>query len=199
MAECEEVLTYWFGNLKGEVTEQDKQVLWFKGGDAVDREITERFRDLVSRAGRGELNAWTETPKGTLALIILLDQFSRNIYRGLAAAFRYDSLAQAICKRGLAKNFDRALAPIERVFFYLPLEHSEALEDQEESVFRFDQLRQEVMKEHKSEFDDFYQYAVSHFQVIKDFGRFPHRNAVCGRLSTQDEISYLHHGPRYGQ
>ncbi|GAB6262069.1 DUF924 domain-containing protein [Photobacterium sp. CCB-ST2H9] len=199
MADIEDVLAYWFGHLQGDVTAENKRSLWFKGSEEIDREITERFRDLVSQAGRGELNAWTETPRGTLALLILLDQFSRNIYRGLAAAFRYDSLAQALCKRGLAKNFDRSLTPIEQAFFYMPLEHSEALEDQEESVFRFDQLRQSVPAEHKAVFDDFYQYAVSHYQVIKDFGRFPHRNAACGRLSTRDEISYLQTAHRFGQ
>ncbi|MCM0147374.1 DUF924 domain-containing protein [Photobacterium galatheae] len=199
MADFEEVLAYWFGHQTGEVAEENQRKLWFKGSEAIDHEITVRFRDLVSQAGRGELNAWTETPRGTLALLILLDQFSRNIYRGLAAAFRYDSLAQALCKRGLAKNFDRALTPIEQAFFYMPLEHSEALEDQEESVFRFDQLRQSVSSDNKAMFDDFYQYAVSHYQVIKDFGRFPHRNAACGRLSTRDEMSYLQTAPRFGQ
>ncbi|MDO6705729.1 DUF924 family protein [Photobacterium sp. 1_MG-2023] len=199
MAEDEKVLDYWFGTLNGDITEVDKQRLWFQGSEAIDQEITDKFRILVSQAGRGELNGWTETPRGTLALLILLDQFSRNIYRGLAAAFRYDLLAQALCRRGLTKNFDRALAPIERVFFYMPLEHSEALEDQEESLFRFDQLRQSVSPEHKAMFDDFYQYAVSHYQVIKEFGRFPHRNAACGRLSTRDEITFLQTASRYGQ
>ncbi|MEH6529724.1 MAG: DUF924 family protein [Photobacterium frigidiphilum] len=198
--EYQQVLDFWFGELDGEVPKNDKNALWFKGDKETDTLITEQYRDLMSRAGRGELGKWAETPKGALALIILLDQFTRNIYRGLSAAFRYDSLALAICKRGLAKNQDEELTPIERVFFYLPLEHSETQEDQEECVFRFDRLRQTVLPENAVIFDGFYQYAISHHDVIKLFGRFPHRNAVHGRLSTPEEMHWLNGGgQRFGQ
>lgn len=200
MADYQQVLDYWFGEIDEEVTLENRNKLWFQGGEEIDLAIAEQFRALVSKGGVGELSHWTEHPRGTLALIILLDQFTRNIYRGLGAAFRYDSMALAMCKRGLALDQDLQLTPIERVFFYMPLEHSEALEDQEEAVFRFDRLRQSVTPLHYAQFDHFYRYAVSHLDVIKRFGRFPHRNAVLGRLSTQDELSWLHHGgQRFGQ
>lgn len=200
VAEYQEVLDFWFGELGEEVTVSDRNALWFKGGEDTDQLIAKRFQSLVSRAGRGELSHWAEQPKGSLALIILLDQFTRNIYRGLSAAFRYDPLALAICKRGLAKNQDEVLSPIERVFFYLPLEHSETVEDQEEAVFRFGRLRQSVSPAHAVVFDGFYQYAVTHHDVVKRFGRFPHRNAVHGRLSTQEELDWLQEGGhRFGQ
>ncbi|WP_299014667.1 DUF924 family protein [uncultured Photobacterium sp.] len=198
--EYQEVLDFWFGELNEEMTVTDRNALWFQGGEATDKLIAERFQMLVSRAGRGELSHWTKEAKGSLALIILLDQFTRNIYRGLSAAFRYDSLALAICKRGLANNQDEQLSPIERVFFYLPLEHSETVEDQEECVFRFDRLRQVVSPAHAIIFEGFYQYAVSHHDVVKRFGRFPHRNAVNGRLSTKEELEWLQGGgQRFGQ
>lgn len=200
VAEYQDVLDFWFGELGEEVTMTDRNALWFKGGEDTDQLITQRFQSLVSRAGRGELSHWSREPKGSLALIILLDQFTRNIYRGLSAAFRYDPLALAICKRGLASNQDEMLSPIERVFFYLPLEHSEAVEDQEECVFRFDRLRQSVSPAHAMIFEGFYQYAVTHHDVVKRFGRFPHRNAAHGRLSTQEELDWLQEGGhRFGQ
>ena len=199
-AEYQEVLDFWFGELGEEVPATDRNALWFQGGEETDKLIAERFQPLVSQAGLGELGYWAAEPKGSLALIILLDQFTRNIYRGLSAAFRYDSLALAICKRGLANNHDEELSAIERVFFYLPLEHSETVEDQEECVFRFDRLRQSVSPAHAMVFEGFYQYAVSHHDVVQRFGRFPHRNAVHGRLSTQEELDWLHGGgQRFGQ
>ncbi|MGF1724147.1 DUF924 family protein [Photobacterium nomapromontoriensis] len=200
VTEYQDVLDFWFGESDNEVVSPERNQLWFQGGKETDVMIAQRFQRLVSRAGLGELNHWTQEPKGTLALIILLDQFSRNIYRGLSAAFRYDALALALCKRGLALNQDLKLDPIERVFFYLPLEHSEALEDQEEAVFNFDRLRQVVTPSDASTFEGFYQYAVSHHDVIKQFGRFPHRNAANGRLSTQEELNWLNGGgQRFGQ
>ena len=200
VAEYQFILDYWFGELNGEVTRNNKHALWFLGGAEVDADIISQFQSWVSMAGNGELNHWSDTAPGRLALIILLDQFPRNIYRGLNAAFRYDLLALAICKRGLALNQDVELTSIERVFFYLPLEHSEDLEDQEESVFRFDLLRKNVQLENIAIFNSFYDFANSHLQVIKQFGRFPHRNAVKGRLSTKKELTWLHDGGlRFGQ
>lgn len=200
VAEYQFILDYWFGELDGEVTRENKHALWFLGGADVDNAIIMQFQRWVSLAGNGDLNHWSDTAHGRLALIILLDQFPRNIYRGLNAAFRYDLLALAICKRGLALNQDAELAAIEQAFFYLPLEHSEELEDQEESVFRFDLLRKQVHANNIALFDGFYDFANSHFQVISEFGRFPHRNSVKGRLSTEKELVWLHDGGlRFGQ
>lgn len=198
--EYQQVLDFWFGELDKDITKTDKNALWFKGDEKTDKLIADKYQHLVSQAGRGGLSHWGETAKGSLALIILLDQFTRNIYRGLSAAFRYDSLALAICKRSLAKNQDEGLSPIERVFLYFPLEHSEFIEDQEECVFHFDQLRHLISPENAVIFEGFYQYAISHHDVVKKFGRFPHRNAANGRLSTQDELAWLSNGgQRFGQ
>ncbi|RXJ74756.1 hypothetical protein CS022_00540 [Veronia nyctiphanis] len=195
-----EVLNFWFGELDGDVTKESRQKLWFTGGQDVDQEITERFQDIVSQAGQGRLTDWMETPDGTLALIILLDQFTRNIYRGLGAAFRHDEYALAVCKKGLAKGFDAELPAIQRVFFYLPLEHSELLEDQEESLFRFSQLIKAVDEQHKLMFENFYHFAEEHHDIVARFGRFPHRNSTLGRLSSEKEIQYLSGGgARFGQ
>ncbi|WP_413111660.1 DUF924 family protein [Thaumasiovibrio sp. DFM-14] len=199
-SEYEPILDFWFGEMDGEVTRINRNKLWFGGDEESDTVITEKFREWVSRASLGQLSDWCETPRGTLALIILLDQFSRNIYRGLSAAFRHDPFALAICRKGLSVNFDQALMPIERVFFYLPLQHSESLDDQEESIFRFDQLRKQVSPDHKQLFEGFYQYALRHYHIVRDFGRFPHRNAACGRLSTLAEMDWLAvSGERFGQ
>ncbi|WP_087025864.1 DUF924 family protein [Thaumasiovibrio subtropicus] len=199
-SEYQPVLDFWFGELDGEVTRTNRNGLWFEGSDANDDTIRERFQHLIGEASLGNLCHWCQDPRGTLALIILLDQFSRNIYRGLGAAFRHDAYALAVCKKGLASNQDDQLTPIERVFFYLPLEHSENIDDQEESLFRFDQLRKSVQIANQQLFEGFYQYARRHHAVINDFGRFPHRNAACGRLSTRDELSWLNGtGERFGQ
>ncbi len=199
-SEYQPVLDYWFGEMDGEVTKINQNELWFQGNAETDRDIRSRFQGLISEASLGNLCHWCEEPRGTLALIILLDQFSRNMYRGLGAAFRHDAFALAICKKGLAANHDQALLPIERVFFYLPLEHSENIDDQEESLFRFDQLRKSVRVANQQMFEGFYQYALRHHSVINNFGRFPHRNSVCGRLSTQDELTWLSDGgDRFGQ
>nr|WP_086940405.1 DUF924 family protein [Thaumasiovibrio occultus] len=192
--EYQEILDFWFGELDEEVTTLNRNKLWFQGSEKIDAEIRERFQPLMARASLGKLAHWCSEPKGTLALLILLDQFSRNIYRGLSAAFRHDIYALAICRKGLAANQDQALTPIERVFFYLPLEHSENLEDQEESLFRFDQLRTGVSWGNRQMFEGFYQYARQHHVIIERFGRFPHRNAALGRLSTSEELQWLKGG-----
>ncbi|CAH0533170.1 hypothetical protein VST7929_01032 [Vibrio stylophorae] len=194
------VLDYWFGELNGEITKDDQMQKWFAADSDLDDEIRQRFQTLVSAAGSGHLADWAQSPKGTLALIILLDQFPRNLYRGLSAAFRFDAMALAYCRRGLAQEFDMALSPIERVFFYLPLEHSEQVEDQEESMFRFDQLRKVVSTRNRPLFDNFYAYAQQHQSIIDEFGRYPHRNACLGRLSTSEERHWLaKHQGGFGQ
>ncbi|MFD2180091.1 DUF924 family protein [Veronia pacifica] len=195
-----EILHFWFGELEGDVTKENRQKLWFTGGQDVDQQIKDKFQDIVSQAGQGKLTEWMDTPEGMLALIVLLDQFTRNIYRGIGAAFRHDEFALAICKKGLAKGFDSRLPAIQRVFFYLPLEHSESLEDQEESLFRFSQLAKLVAPEHKAVFENFFDFAKKHHDIIAQFGRFPHRNSTLGRLSSEEEIRWLNEGgARFGQ
>ncbi|OOE49194.1 DUF924 family protein [Salinivibrio kushneri] len=188
----QDVLAFWFGDERSEsVPSSAAQARWFGGRQDVDDAIRERFQSWVSAAGAGTLNDWAQIPEGRLALIILLDQFPRNLYRGLAAAYRYDALALALCKAGLAKGDDQALTPLHRVFFYLPLEHAEEETDQEEALFRFDQLRQQVSGEATAWYQQCFDYARQHYDIIATFGRFPHRNAVMGRLSTPEERLWL--------
>lgn len=206
------VLNFWFedADLMGDKTVSHNKTnsgindklmaLWFEGGEETDRLIKEQFQFYVSMAGEGKLLSWPASPEGSLANILLLDQFTRNIYRGLAAAFRYDEFALAICKKGLGASQDQALPLLWRVFFYMPLQHSENIEDQEESLFRFSQLCEKASLDCAGFYENIFRYARVHFDIIDRFGRFPHRNAALGRLSTQEEIAWLaKEGLRFGQ
>ncbi|GHB27903.1 hypothetical protein GCM10007094_15410 [Pseudovibrio japonicus] len=157
---------------------------WFKGGEKFDKEIREKFEADVEAAGRGDYDDWTATPHGTLALLLLLDQFPRNIYRGTPKAFSSDAKAVKIALASLNKNFHTAYPKGYRIFFFMPFEHSEEIEMQDLSVDLFRGLDDQ----------DTYHYALIHMDVIRRFGRFPHRNEVLGRTSTPDEIEFLASG-----
>jgi uncharacterized protein (DUF924 family) len=181
-AAAAEVLLFWFGprELRGR---RDKR--WFEKDEAFDRECRARFLALHERAAAGELSAWNRQPAECLALILLLDQFPRNMFRGTARAFATDAAALDAARHAVAQGFDRGMLPVERLFVYLPFEHSEALADQEKAC--------ELSKplEAFPETADAYRYAVAHRDIIARFGRFPHRNAFLGRESTADEIDFL--------
>src|SRR5574341_162649 len=190
----ERILNYWFGELKeGEAPLGDYYVKWFGKRSEVDGYIKSNFEVDLALAIEGELQSWEDTPRGTLALIILLDQFSRNIYRGTAKAFAQDSLALEICLRGIEKGFDKMLHPIEWSFFYMPLEHSEYLEIQKKSVEYFSMLEKLFLSPPSlaSMVSEFRKYAEMHHVIIERFGRFPHRNEILGRKSTPEEIEFL--------
>jgi len=157
---------------------------WYGGGEEFDTEIREKFGALHQEAASGNLNHWQESPSGALALLILLDQFSRNLFRNDAHAFASDPLALAIAKSSLEKGFDRAFPSPHRGFFYLPFEHCEDIGAQERAVDLF-----RVMGNMAN-----YHYALIHMDVIRRFGRFPHRNAVLGRVSTPEEQKFLDSG-----
>ena len=167
-----DVLTFWF--------EESTPKQWFAKDDAFDAAIRERFGDVQHQASNGMLDHWAETPDGAFALIIVLDQFSRNLYRNDARAFADDAKARGILRDMLIKGWDQEIAEDRRAFLYLPFEHSEALADQERSVELFATLGEENLR-----------YAVAHKELIERFGRFPHRNAALGRESTQQEKDYL--------
>lgn len=169
----ETVLRFWFDELTPEQ--------WFRGGDDLDAQILARFGDALERAKAGELDGWAATPDGALALLILLDQFSRNIHRGSADAFAQDEKALTVARSAIDAKFDKAQAPERRTFFYLPLEHSEDLADQERSVALFEALGDPIQAD----------YARRHRDIIARFGRFPHRNPLLGRPSTAEEIAFL--------
>ncbi len=151
----------------------------------------ETFETDIARAVRGELDHWCATPRGQLALIVLLDQFSRNIYRGTARAFAQDRKALAVCRDGLEPGTDRALRPVERLFFYMPLQHAEDRDAQRRSVESFEGLLAEVAPLHRPLCQGFRDYAHRHRAVIERFGRFPHRNVILGRPSTPEELAFL--------
>ena len=187
-----EVLAFWFGDSSddGHVIAHNN-ARWWQANARFDAEIAARFGALREDAIAGDLDDWLQSPRGRLALIILIDQFSRNICRGKAQAFAHDGLARHWCEDGLKANADDALRPIERVFFYLPLEHSESNDDQDLSVTLFRMLRDSVTQAQREAFANFLRYAERHRAVIARFGRFPHRNAVLGRESTVEELRFL--------
>ncbi len=188
----EEILGFWFGEASSDAHPAPERLrFWFNGGEEADRMIRERYALIVERAGRGEFDSWKETPRGALALIVLLDQFPRNIYRNSPDAYTHDPKALACCLTGLESKHDEALALMERAFFYLPLEHAEDLQMQERSVALFARLLAQAPPVLKEVCDSFYDYAVRHRDVIDRFGRFPHRNRILGRESTVEETEFL--------
>jgi len=188
----ETVLEFWFGSSADDgAVAKEKFALWWSKSPQVDEEIRQRFENLVAQAGSGKLTDWQSTPSGRLALILLTDQFPRNIHRDSPRAFAQDSKALAWCLDGIKNDFDLKLRPIERVFFYLPLEHAESLKHQEQSVKLFRELAESVTSDQKTLFDGYLDYAVRHRDTIARFGRFPHRNKILGRGSTAEELVFL--------
>ncbi len=187
-----QVLDFWFGTKEDDAEIANAQAsLWWSKNPKVDAEVRARFETAVAAAASERLVGWDQAPPGELARIILLDQFPRNIYRDTPQAFAYDSLALARAQEGLARGSDRHLRPVQRVFFYLPLEHAEDLAHQERSVALFERLIKTVRKDQRETFAGFLDYAVRHREIIERFGRFPHRNAVLGRESTPEEQAFL--------
>jgi uncharacterized protein (DUF924 family) len=177
-----QVLSFWFGD-ESEYGKRREQ--WFQKDAAFDAEIEARFRALHAEAARGDLERWKRGVGDCLALIVLLDQFPRNMFRGSARAFASDGLARDAARHALQEGYDQGLLPVERMFVYLPFEHSEALEDQLLCCHLMRPL------EEFEETEDVYQYAVRHHEIIARFGRFPHRNKALGRPSTPEELEFL--------
>ncbi|MGN6703018.1 MAG: DUF924 family protein [Burkholderiaceae bacterium] len=187
-----DILQFWFGApADARVVAERQRKLWWSKNEAVDALVRERFGVAIDAAASGALDGWTATPDGLLALILLTDQFPRNARRGTPGAFGCDPAARRFCRLGLERGDDLALRPIERVFHYLPLEHSESLPDQDEAVRRFAALRDAVPEDDREPFDGYLDFARRHRAVIARFGRFPHRNAILGRASTAEETAFL--------
>jgi uncharacterized protein (DUF924 family) len=157
---------------------------WFKADPEFDKEVRERFARVHEAASAGTLDSWASTAEGALALVIVLDQFSRNIFRGTARAFATDAAAREVARQALARNFDREVDPAMRGFFFLPFMHSENLADQEYCVELYRAIDDE----------EGIKFAEIHRDAIARFGRFPHRNEMLGRKSSADEIAYLDAG-----
>ena len=192
----EEILSYWFppGYDADPETFRQQVVRWFQGGPEVGQEITKLFAPLLEQARRGELDWWADTPRGRLALIIVLDQFSRNVYAGTPLAYAQDPTDLQLAQSGIEEGMERDLALMERLFFTLPLGHAEGPDHLERSDWMVRQAEEMVdlapprlrwMYEHSLS------QAKAHREVIARFGRHPHRNEVLGRTSTPEELEYL--------
>lgn len=191
----ERVLEFWFGTFPdAHTSDPSKADMWFKNGSAYDTKIFSEFGAIYGKASHGELDNWTETPRGRLTLIIVLDQFSRHLHRGQAESFAQDLTAQQICLEGIAAGDDLVLHPVERVFFYLPLEHAENIERQNHSIAAFEGLVQDVPEAKRGMFASFLNYARRHHYVIERFGRFPELNTILSRASTPEELEFLESG-----
>nr|WP_272885453.1 DUF924 family protein [Stutzerimonas stutzeri] len=186
------MLHWWFGQgTSATEIAAEKQRLWFGYRPQQDAEARERFGALVEQALNGDLQDWAEQPEGWLALVLLLDQLPRMIHRDTPRAFAGDERAQQLVRDGLAHGGDMLLSPIQRVFIYLVLEHAENLAVQDLAVAHFTALRDIAAEHEQALFRDFLDYAERHREVISRFGRFPHRNAILGRDSSDAEQSFL--------
>ena len=174
MTEPSDVLDFWFAE------EDDEK--WFRPPPEFDREIAERFGDACQAAAAGQFAPWEETAEGALALVVLFDQFPRNMFRDSPRAFAADPLAREVADRAIARGHDMAVPVERRIFFYMPFEHSEDLADQRRCC---------ALVRERCDLGNYVDYAERHRAVIERFGRFPHRNAVLGRDSTAEEIAYV--------
>jgi uncharacterized protein (DUF924 family) len=205
MDEALEVRRFWFGKLplKPDAV-SERLALWFGSGadeQQADALVRSRFGPLMERAAAGELSAWADSPRRRLSLILLLDQFPRHAYRGSERAFATDREALALTLSGMQSAADAALAPVERIFFYMPLQHAELRDAQEESVAAYRRLMNEAPAELSAMFTSALESAELHRSIVARFGRFPHRNRVLGRTNTPEEDAYLGReaGERFGQ
>ena len=188
----DELLRLWFGDDDDDAAVAEARAeLWWGHRQETDELLQARFGTVASAAATDVLDHWAGSPRGRLALILSLDQLPRAIHRGMPEAFAQDAKARKVAEQGLESGADRLLRPIERLFVYLPFEHSEDIADQDRSVQLFRELVAAVPHEHRETFAGFLDYAVRHREVIREFGRFPHRNQILGRESTAEEKAFL--------
>lgn len=198
--EAQTVLDYWFGaeatdgstapRSAQQIAKQQNKFWWSKNA-TIDTDIHQRFEPTLKALLTGNYTSWFGTPQGRLAAIIVLDQFSRNMYRDNAQAFTQDSLALYWTLEGIRQGDDKKLTPLQRVFFYLPLEHCEQLNMQNLAIEKFTQLAADAPESFSDLAKGFVDYAHQHQEVIARFGRFPHRNALLNRISSSQEEEYL--------
>ena len=200
-ARIEAILSFWFKEQELSAPQIDNRMdTWFGEDPAFDEEIKSTFGDDVNAACEGKLDHWAVDPHGRLALIILIDQFRRNIYRGSKEAFSKDKLALKLCVEGAMEKKDRSLTPIQRVFFYMPLQHAESRKVQEKAVKLYSRLAENVSQTYRETFLTVVTFAELHKDIIDQFGRFPHRNKLLGRENTEEEAEYLAgDSPDFGQ
>jgi len=194
------VLDFWFGDSSDPDNVKSRGKLWFQAFAEQDRVIRQRFAALHDSAQRGELDHWAASARGGLALVLLLDQLTRNLYRGTASAFANDARALALSREGNDRGVDARLNVVERAFWYMPFQHSEDIEVQRESVRLYSALLDDSPEPFIPFARNTHAYAVLHCSFVEQFGRFPHRNDLLGRRSTAQEKAYLEGGGhRFGQ
>ena len=197
----EAVLSFWFEEQALSAPQIDRRMeIWFGSDPVFDLEISKEFTDDVDLASAGKLNHWAESPRGRLALIIMIDQFRRNIYRNTVKAFSKDKLALKYCVEGAMKKHEQDLTPIEKVFFYMPLQHAESRKVQAKSAEIYRRIAASVSPTYQETFETILQFAELHKDIIDQFGRFPHRNKLMERENTSEENEYLAgDSPNFGQ
>ncbi len=197
----EAILSFWFKEQALSAPQIDRRMdIWFGEDPVFDHECKKEFAGDVQRASEGKLDHWAEEPRGRLALILLLDQFRRNIYRGTADAFALDHAALKLCVEGAMEKKDKGLAPIQQAFFYMPLQHAESRKVQARSVALFRRLAEAVSPTYRETFETIAQFAELHHDIVERFGRFPHRNKLLQRENTPEEDEYLAgDSPGFGQ
>jgi len=200
-ARIEEILSFWFREQELSAPQIDRRMdIWFGEDPVFDHDIEKEFSDDVEKASEGKLDHWADDPHGRLALIILIDQFRRNLYRGSAKAFSHDKLALKLCVEGAMERKDKGLTPVQRVFFYMPLQHAESRKVQAKSVELYDRIAESVSPTLQETFLTVAQFAELHKDIVEQFGRFPHRNGLLGRENTAEEDEYLAgDSPDFGQ
>ena len=195
------IIGFWFKEQELSAPQVDGRMdIWFGEDPLFDEEIAREFANDVEDASAGKLDHWAHKPRGRLALILLLDQFRRNIYRGKPEAFEKDKAALKLCVEGAVQKKDKGLSPIERVFFYMPLQHAESRKVQKKSVEIYNKLAEVVSPTYRETFETVVQFAELHADIIDQFGRFPHRNAILKRKNSPQEDEYLAGDtPSFGQ
>lgn len=187
-----EILKFWFADSISKPSVASERIdYWFGASDELDQVIKEDFVEDVAYASDGKLASWTATVHGQLALVLLLDQFRRSLYRGTPAAFSKDPAALRVCLEGIRHRHDKQLSTLEQVFYYMPMQHAELRAVQEQSVKSFQGLVDEVEPQWRQYYEGFLDYAEMHRDIVATFGRFPHRNRILGRANTPDEEAFL--------
>lgn len=185
----EDVLGFWLGAPGS--SQLANATKWYMKDDAFDREIEARFGATLELGARGALDGWKTSPRGRLALVILLDQFSRNIYRNQPRSFAQDARACSDALEAMARGDERELTTVERSFLYMPLMHAEDVDLQRKCVASFERLRDEAPADLRKFVENGLDYARRHADIVERFGRFPHRNTILGRTSTPEEVEFL--------
>ncbi len=195
MAHPDEVIEFWFADsLDSPEATAARSSFWFGNDPSADSLIWELYADTVIDAAAGHYDDWLQTARGRLAMIIVLDQFPRNIFRGTAEVYRYDPMANTLAHAGVALGQLAGMSVPEQAFFLMPYQHSEELEVQSQGVALMQAMVASAPPEWQAQAQNFADFAVRHHDIVENYGRFPHRNKVLGRLSTKDEDHFLSEG-----